>query len=63
MVKKLKKKKNISHEEVYDRLMENYKEWRELMDLLKKEERDLRREFLRFADQAKIQKVMKSLHN
>lgn len=47
---------------IYRRLLENYEEWTELMNALKKEERDLRRDFSRVADKAKMQKVMRRLH-
>lgn len=49
--------------EIYRRLLDNYNEWRGLMGLLKKDEQDLRRDFLRMADQAKIQKVIRRLHS
>lgn len=54
---------DIDEKEVYLKLMENYQAWQEQMQALKKIERSLRQDFLRFADLAKMKNIISRIND
>lgn len=56
-----KKQQKINRSDLYKKLLQNYAEWQSLVNILAKEEKNIRRDFLNIVDRVDLEKASNKL--